>query len=211
MRLGLLADIHADPRALGLALRRLDAIGVDEILCAGDLVGYGSQPDAAVELIRERAIPTIRGNHDRWALERRQVIGPRGWKPAVLSDETWEFLHSLAASAWRKYSGKVVVIHHGSPDSDTEFVTPYKPLPPSIERFWSASAAHVLILGHTHIPMIDRSPHGTIINPGSVLGVPGVQTSYSFAVVDLDELSVRIFDIRTGRVIRRDPILLDEE
>jgi predicted phosphodiesterase len=108
-------------------------------------------------------------------------------------------------------AGRVLAIYHGSPASDTEFVSPYKPLPESIVRFWEEDDADILVLGHSHIPMIDRGPRGTIINPGSVLGVPGVQTSYSFAIVDLDDLSVRIFDIRTGREIRRDPIVLDEE
>src|SRR4051812_15080637 len=211
MRLGLIADVHADPRALEGALRGLDRYGVDQILCAGDLVGYGDQPDAVVALLRDRAIPCVRGNHDRWALERRQVIGPRGWKPAVLGDDTWEFLLALPASDRRTWAGRVLAIHHGSPASDMEFVSPYKPLPDSIERFWDEDDARVLILGHTHIPMIDRGPRGTIINPGSVLGVPGVQTSYSFAIVDSDALAVRIVEIGTGREIRRDPIFLADE
>jgi putative phosphoesterase len=210
MRLGLIADVHADPRALAGALRGLDSHGVDQVLCAGDLVGYGDQPDAAVALLRDRAIPCVRGNHDRWALERRQVIGPRGWKPAVLRDDTWEFLRALPTSDRRVWAGRVLAVHHGSPASDTEYVTPYKPLPGSVELCWEEGDTQVLILGHTHIPMIDRGPRGTIINPGSVLGVPGVQTSYSFAIVDSDAFAVRVFDIRTGREIRRDPVFLDE-
>jgi DNA repair exonuclease SbcCD nuclease subunit len=96
-------------------------------------------------------------------------------------------------------------IHHGSPASDTEYVTAYKPLPSSVEGFWNQSHADYLILGHTHIPMIERHSRGTVVNPGSVLGVTGIPTSYTFAVLDTAELSVRIFDIRTGREIRRDP------
>src|SRR5438309_1413840 len=120
MRLGLIADVHADPRALEGALRGLDAHGVDLILCAGDLVGYGNQPDAAVALLRDRAIPCVRGNHDRWALERRQVIGPRGWKPAALADDTWAFLETLPASALHRWAGRSLAVHHGSPAGDTE-------------------------------------------------------------------------------------------
>jgi predicted phosphodiesterase len=105
----------------------------------------------------------------------------------------------------------VLAVHHGSPASDTEYVTPYRPFPASVERFWAAREAQVLILGHTHIPMIGRGPRGTVINPGSVLRVPGVPTSYSFAVMDPEVLAVRLFDIRTGREIRRDPIVLVEQ
>jgi putative phosphoesterase len=208
MRLGLIADIHADIRALEATLRWLDLLGIRRIVCAGDLVGYGSQADAVVSLVREKEIPCIKGNHDRWALERRQVIGLRGWKPAEFADDTWQFLESLPTSRRFDLCGRVIEVHHGSPASDVEFVSPYKPLPESIEQFWSRSDSDVLALGHTHIPMIDRGPKGMIINPGSVLGVSGIQTSYSFAVVELDTLAVRIFEVRTGREIRRDPVFL---
>jgi putative phosphoesterase len=211
MRLGLIADLHADIRALEATLRWLELLGIGSILCSGDLVGYGSQADAVVSLVREKAIPCIRGNHDRWALERRQVIGLRGWKAAELADDTWQFLEGLPASRRVELGGRLIEVHHGSPASDTEFVSPYKPMPESVERFWTETDAHLLILGHTHIPMIDRGPKGTIINPGSVLGVPGIQTSYSFAVLELDTLAVRIYEVRTGREIRRDPVYLGEE
>jgi putative phosphoesterase len=206
MRLGLIADIHADPRALEAALRHLEALGVDQVLCAGDLVGYGSQPDAVASILRDRAIPCVRGNHDRWALERRQVIGPRGWRPAKLRDETWELLASLPFSRRIELPGRSLAVFHGSPADDTEYVSPYRAIPEALERFWSEGDCGVVVLGHTHLPMIDRGPRGTIINPGSVLGVPGVQTSYSFAVVEPETLDVRIFEVRTGREIRRDPL-----
>ncbi|HEV3168519.1 MAG TPA: metallophosphoesterase family protein [Isosphaeraceae bacterium] len=211
MKLGLIADIHADIRALEATLRWLDAMKVRQIVCAGDLVGYGTQADAAVALIRDRGIPSIRGNHDRWALERKQVIGLRGWRTAELTDDTWAFLATLPASRQLDLGGRLIEIHHGSPSSDTEFVSPYKPVPESVDKFWSESDAKVLILGHTHIPMIDRTPRGTIINPGSVMGVTGIQTSYSFGVVDLESLAVRIFEVRTGREIRRDPVFLADD
>ena len=205
MNLGLIADIHADIRALEAALNRLDELAISRIYCAGDLVGYGSEPDAVAALLRDRGIPCISGNHDRWALERRQVLSVRGWKPADLHDDTWEILHQLPASRRVELDGVTIEIHHGSPASDTEYVSAYKPLPPSVEEFWNRSHADYLILGHTHIPMIERRSRGTVVNPGSVLGVPGIPTSYTFAVLDTVELSVRIFDIRTGREIRRDP------
>src|SRR5262249_32565782 len=145
MRLGLIADVHADPRALEDALRGLDSHGVDLTLCAGDLVGYGNEPDAAVALIRDRAIPCVRGNHGRGALGGRPGRGPRGGKPAVRQADPWDFLESRPASARRAWAGRVLAVHHGSPASDTEYVTPYRPFPASVERFLAASNAHVLI------------------------------------------------------------------
>jgi len=210
MRIGLIADLHGDIRAVEAALRRLEVLAVDQTVCAGDLVGYGSEPDAVVAEIKAREMPCVRGNHDRWALERRQVFGLRGWKAAGLRDETWEFLGGLPPSLRLNSADCTIEIHHGSPACDTEYVTSYKPMPLSVDQFWDQSDARVLILGHTHVPMIDRGPRGIVINPGSVLGVPGIQTSYTFAVLDTLNVSVRIYEIRTGREIRRDPIDLDE-
>ena len=210
MRIGLISDLHGDIRALEAALRRLEVLAVDQTVCAGDLVGYGSEPDAVVAEIKAREMLCVRGNHDRWAVERRQLFGLRGWKTAGLRDETWEFLGGLPPSLRLDAVDCTIEIHHGSPASDTEYVTAYKPMPPSVHQFWDQSDARVLILGHSHVPMIDRGPRGTVINPGSVLGVPGIQTSYTFAVLDTLNTSVRIYEIRTGREIRRDPIDLDE-
>jgi putative phosphoesterase len=211
MRIGIIADIHGDTRALEATLGRLERLAVTEIVCLGDLVGYGSEPDAVVTEIRDRGIPCVRGNHDRWALERKQVFGLRGWKTAVLRDDTWSFLTSLPPSLLIVCSGTLIELRHGSPTSDTEYVTAYKPMPPSVEEFWERSKARILLLGHTHIPMINRAPCGTVINPGSILSVSGIQTSYSFAVLDTENLSVHIYEVRTGREIRRDPIDLDEK
>jgi putative phosphoesterase len=209
MNLGLISDIHADIRALEATLGRLDEMDIRRVYCAGDLVGYGSEPDAVATLLKDRGIPCISGNHDRWALERRQVLGVRGWKPADLRDETWETLHQLPISRRVQLDGVTIEIHHGSPASDTEYITSYKPWPPSVEEFWNRNSAQYLVLGHTHIPMIERGPGGTVINPGSVLGVPGIPTSYTFALLDTADHSVRIFDVRTGREVRREPIALD--
>src|SRR5208337_4015849 len=85
---------------------------------------------------------------------------------------TWDFLGRLPASRRLECEGRIIELHHGSPASDIEYVTAYKPMPPSIEQFWDQSDARVLLLGHTHIPMIERGARGTVINPGPILGFP---------------------------------------
>jgi putative phosphoesterase len=211
MRIGVLGDIHGDVRALETALGHLDVRKAATILCTGDLIGYGVGNDEVIRIVRERGIRAVRGNHERWALEQKRVIGLRGWQPARLDDASWEFIAALPPSLAVEIAGVAIEVHHGAPGSDMEYVTPYKPLPESVERFWDHSPADVLLLGHSHIPMVDRSGRGLILNPGSAHGVTGVPTSYTFATIDLGELAVRIFDIRLGREVRRDPVFLDEE
>ena len=68
MKIGIIADVHGDYSALKTALERLDTIHqVDHVLCAGDLVGRGPEQEQVVELVRQRGIPTVKGNHDEWA------------------------------------------------------------------------------------------------------------------------------------------------
>lgn len=65
MKIGIISDIHADPTALDKALSRLrDKHQVDMILCAGDLTGYGNQPNDVIDRLRTENIPTVKGNHD---------------------------------------------------------------------------------------------------------------------------------------------------
>ena len=63
-RAAVITDIHANLPALGAALARIEALGVERIYCGGDLVGYGPHPDEVCALIAEREIPTIYGNYD---------------------------------------------------------------------------------------------------------------------------------------------------
>ena len=64
MRIALLSDVHGNLPAFEAVLADVDDAGVDEIWCLGDLVGYGAQPDACVELARERCDLCLAGNHD---------------------------------------------------------------------------------------------------------------------------------------------------
>ena len=61
---GVLGDIHGNHEALVAALRGLDDIGIDKVLCVGDLIGYNADPDDCVSLLRERGALSITGNHD---------------------------------------------------------------------------------------------------------------------------------------------------
>ena len=68
--LGVITDLHADLGALQAALERMDDLGVDLVVCAGDIVDGGDEPEQVIALLREWRIPCIRGNHDRWAVAR---------------------------------------------------------------------------------------------------------------------------------------------
>ena len=64
MLLAVLSDIHANLEALQAAWRVVEARGADEIVCLGDVVGYGPNPAACIDLIRAEASLCVLGNHD---------------------------------------------------------------------------------------------------------------------------------------------------
>ncbi len=124
MRLGLISDVHGDPLALERAWAHLTALGADRIVCAGDVVGYGPLPDRVVTLLKQHEIDCVRGNHDRWALER----GPGGideFGGSTPGAETLEYLGRLPFDRLVADGSRVAVVVHGSPRSDMEFLTPH--------------------------------------------------------------------------------------
>ena len=105
MQVGIISDVHADYATLTEVLDRLDKHHrVDHILCAGDLVGRGPEPERVVALVRAYGVTCVRGNHDDWALS--------------LNGETERYLRGLPLE-WRgRLAGKSVFMCHGKPGNN---------------------------------------------------------------------------------------------
>src|SRR5215218_5386688 len=105
MRLGVIADVHANLPALRRALSALREAGAERIVCLGDLVGYGAEPDACVEEVLAAGATCVAGNHDLIAIEGACVA------PAPLAAGT---VAALAALPLRAVLPGGVVAAHGS-------------------------------------------------------------------------------------------------
>ena len=202
--LGLISDIHGDPIALELAWAHLVALGVETILCAGDLVGYGPYPDRVASFLQDRQIPAIRGNHDRWALERGAGV-PDEFRGGTPSSATLEFLDALPADIYGERGGRTVAMVHGTIRSDCEFVNRREYPADRLDGLLADLRTDLLIFGHTHEPMWHKGPNGLVVNPGSTVSMPVVSTSRTFAIVDLDELSASFHDVETGEPVEVAP------
>lgn len=92
-----ISDIHANLPALEAVFREIDELGIQHILCCGDVVGYGPHPRECVLLLRQRKIPCVLGNHDLYTL---QVWGKKALQEE--EDEWWSnsvcagILHAVA-------------------------------------------------------------------------------------------------------------------
>ncbi|MGC8643125.1 MAG: metallophosphoesterase family protein [Isosphaeraceae bacterium] len=205
MRLGLVSDIHGDVDALARVWSHLTALGVDQIVSVGDLVGYGPFPDRVVEFMKEHQIPAVRGNHDRWALSRGAGVADEfgGGAPR---EETIQYLAGLETELLVEAGTRIGVIVHGSPQSDMEFVNRQTHPPAVLRRYLRDLSCDLLVVGHTHQPMWYQSPAGRlVVNPGSVVSLPVIDSSRTFAVVDLSRLTVTFHNVEGGDPVSLDP------
>src|SRR2546427_11361968 len=129
MRYGVLADIHGNLYALRAGLEELRRRGVDRWLVAGDLVGYGPNPNECVELVAGLDAICVAGNHDLIALgrlsdERCIPLAQTSlrWTRGVLGNDARAFLAGLPERA--SVPGGVTLAH-GSLDNPQDYtVTP---------------------------------------------------------------------------------------
>jgi len=155
MRYGVLADIHGNLHALRAVLGALGREGIDRYLIAGDLVGYGPNPNECVELVAGLDAVCIAGNHDLIALdrlsdERCPEIARRSlrWTRGVLDEDARAFLDSLPLRATAPGG---IVMAHGSLDDPQEYTRrPQQAIPQLTRLSQEAPDAHILLLGHTH-------------------------------------------------------------
>ena len=69
MRLAVISDIHGNWDALTAVLTDIDATRPDAVFCLGDCIGYGAEPERVIRTLRQRGIPSTRGNHEQAVLE----------------------------------------------------------------------------------------------------------------------------------------------
>jgi len=184
MKIGIISDIHGDYAALTTVLERLDNYhNVNRILCAGDLVGRGPQPDEVVSLIRQRNITTVRGNHDEWAFK--------------LSTENQAFLQDLPLDWSGEIGDSRIYMCHGKPGNNIWGLYRDHLSDTLLNMMLDSLNADVLITGHTHIPMCIAVNKGVLVNPGSLyqFGYTSRPSSHSYGVLYLPEMAFELFDV----------------
>ena len=172
--------------ALELAWAHLVAMRVDRIVSRA--TSSATVPSPTGLSLPQRAPDTLRsrGNHDRWAWTADREPGRFGG--GTPSHETLEYLANLPPNLVIEAGTRIGVVVHGSPSSDMEFVSRRSHPPAVLRRYLRTLGCDLLVVGHTHLPMWYRSPEGgLVINPGSVVSMPVVDSSRTFAVADLPQ------------------------
>lgn len=180
-KIALLSDMHGNSAATEAVLADIDARDPDEVICLGDLVGYGARPNETIDLIRERSIPTIMGNYDDGVGFDRDDCGcaykdvgerERGqqslmWSRSAVTDDRKAYLRSFAPELRREIHGVRIRLVHGSPRRMNEYLFADRDAA-SLARIARGADCDVLVFGHTHVPWTRDIEGVRFINTGSV-------------------------------------------
>jgi predicted phosphodiesterase len=188
MRVAIVSDVHGNRHAFEAVLDAVEAAGAEELWCLGDLVGYGAEHDACVELARRHAAVCLAGNHDLAVLgdipfgqfTRGAELAAR-WTQETIDPVSLAYLARLAPEKLDEAVG----LYHASPrDPVWEYVLS----PLQAELCIDALQHRIACIGHSHVALSysrevgvpasgGTCPEGTeldlaegawLLNPGSV-------------------------------------------
>jgi predicted phosphodiesterase len=162
VRRALISDIHGNLEALEVVLDDIKAQGISEILCLGDIIGYGPNPRECIDRVMESCLITLLGNHDQGAMfdpdgfnigAERAIFWTReqleSASDRVNNERRWEFLGLLP----RQHRIGPFLFVHGSPRNPlSEYIFPediYNHR--KMERLFQLVERYCF-QGHTHVP-----------------------------------------------------------
>jgi diadenosine tetraphosphatase ApaH/serine/threonine PP2A family protein phosphatase len=209
MKIAVVSDIHANRHAFEATLDAVAASDAAELWCLGDLVGYGAEPDACVELAREHAAVCLAGNHDlavagKLPLEEfsRGAALAVQWTQEVIGPENLAFLAALSPQA---HEGSVGLYHASPRDPIWEYV-----LSALLAELCLDEQRHrICLIGHSHVALsfarregelasgeprregtrLDIASGEWLLNPGSVGQPRDGDPRASWLLLDLDGLT----------------------
>jgi len=210
MKVAVISDIHANRHAFEATLDAVAASDASELWCLGDLVGYGAEPDACVELAREHVAVCLAGNHDlavagEIALDEfsRGASVAAQWTKEVIAPENLAFLAGLRP----QQEESAVGLYHASPrDPVWEYVLSVL----LAELCLDAQRQRISLIGHSHVALsfvrhqgepatgepqrsgsqLDIAEGEWLLNPGSVGQPRDGDPRASWLLLDLDGMAV---------------------
>ncbi|MCW3034255.1 MAG: hypothetical protein QOK19_997 [Solirubrobacteraceae bacterium] len=213
MKVAVVSDIHANRHAFEATLEAVAASEASELWCLGDLVGYGAEPDACVELAREHAAVCLAGNHDmavtgEISLEEfsRGASVAAQWTREVIDPDNMAFLEALSPQGEESEIG----LYHGSPrDPVWEYVLSAL----LAELCMNQQRNRICLIGHSHVALsfarrdgelatgeprragtrLDVAEGEWLLNPGSVGQPRDGDARAAWLLLDLDAMDATFY------------------
>jgi predicted phosphodiesterase len=155
MKIAIISDIHSNLEALEAALGVIKKRNIDEVICLGDVIGYGANPNECIDLIRKATPYVLLGNHDEAAIDlsRTEYFNPFAriaaeWTHQQLTEENKDFIAQLPFSIERNG----VHFVHSSPYQPEEWH--YILSPADAQLNFAYFMESICFVGHSHVPGI---------------------------------------------------------
>jgi predicted phosphodiesterase len=188
--IAVISDIHGNLPALTAVLEKIDALGCETIVSLGDVVGYYAQPGECIDLLRERHIVNILGNHDHY------IVSGEGCPRSKLVSDITEYQRGIVSAeqvGWlagsRPYmiDGSTCFMHGGWQDPVDQYLYAIKEadFPPDAQTFFA---------GHTHVQALLDVNGRTFCNPGAVGQPRDGDPRAAFAVFENGHIELRRVD-----------------
>ncbi|HTX17711.1 MAG TPA: metallophosphoesterase family protein [Bacteroidota bacterium] len=213
MKFAVISDIHGNLEALTKAFELIDEKKVGEVLCLGDIIGYGANPNECVSFLRERGVRSLIGNHDQAVVDPEKAgtfneLAGRAieWTARTLTPDNLEYLSNLPYL----FVEHDFTFVHSSPENPEEWNYILSPFD-ALEAFRHFSSP-ICWVGHSHRSGVfcedmktQRVERGKrfIINVGSIGQPRNRDSRLSFGVFDTDgweyEHIVSPYDVQRAR------------
>ncbi|HLF13589.1 MAG TPA: metallophosphoesterase family protein [Bacteroidota bacterium] len=201
MRIAIISDIHSNLEALNRALKEIEREKVDEIICLGDIVGYGANPNECVDIVKELSPHVLLGNHDEAAIDlsKTEFFNPFAriaaeWTGDTLTEENKDYIAGLPLILERNG----IFLVHASPVHPQEWN--YILTPSDAAENFPAMPSEVCFIGHSHVPEVFGEDLWTrnvvkgekfIVNVGSIGQPRDGNPKLSFGIFDTELWSYR--------------------
>ena len=175
MRRAVIADIHGNNQALAAVLVDIEDQAIDEIICLGDTIGYGPEPERVVRTMIARNIVSVLGNHELALIndDYFRLLNPTSRQSLVRTREllSKDSLTWLAALPTIIFRDNARFLHGCPPASATEYL--FDPSPTRLQRIFAGYPEDICFVGHTHLlSMFKLTAAGTTIpaaiGPGTI-------------------------------------------
>lgn len=190
---GAIGDIHAEDEHLAAALAHLH--DVDAILAVGDIVDGRGDLERCIQLLRDRDVIAVRGNHERWFLTGTARTLPHAHLIGDVSDAARSYLERLPPTRVLQTVAGSLLLCHGVGDDDMIRLLPDDE-PPALAaneplQKVLSSGFDLMVCGHTHKPMVRTLFGLVVINAGTL----HYGDNPGFLRVDLERKVARAFSI----------------
>ncbi len=152
MKIAIFSDVHSCYSKMVAVFKDMEAFNVDQYICLGDIIGYGNQPEETVQLLMEKKVIAVRGNHELAMFDEKyfsyfphDIKQPLLENIAAISQESIQYLENTPDFLKQK---ECHFVHGTPPDKLTTYI--YDVSDYYLKSLFNNTRSQIFFTGHTH-------------------------------------------------------------